>query len=70
MNVYDVVLRAYRPDDVATALDRVATGDSVRLHVVRGTDELDVDVAFDLGDAAGPVDDQADGDDGSDTTEG
>lgn len=39
-------------DDVAVALEQVAAGDGVRLHVVRGTDELDIDVSFDQADTA------------------
>lgn len=45
-------------DDVAAGLDRSATSPSVRLHVVRGTDELDLDVSFEPSDepADGPAD--------------
>jgi S1-C subfamily serine protease len=35
------------PDDVAAALDRIPEGESLRLHVVRGTDELDLAVPLD-----------------------
>jgi serine protease Do len=34
-------------DDVATGLERSADGPTVRLHVLRGTDDLDLDVTFD-----------------------
>jgi S1-C subfamily serine protease len=34
-------------DDVAAALEGLGDGGTTRLHVVRGTDELDLDVAFD-----------------------
>jgi S1-C subfamily serine protease len=40
-------------DDVATALEQVATGATVQLHVARGTDELDLEVAFDDAEAPG-----------------
>jgi len=33
-------------DDVASALEQVGEGATVRLHVVRGTDELDLDASF------------------------
>ena len=33
-------------DDVASALEQVGDGGTVRLHVIRGTDELDLDVTF------------------------
>jgi serine protease Do len=34
------------PDDVATALDQLPTGSSLVVHVVRGTEELDIAVTF------------------------
>lgn len=38
-------------DDVAAALDRAVAESSVRLHVLRGTDELDIEVDFTPADA-------------------
>ena len=33
-------------DDVAAALDRVAADATVQIHLLRGTDELDIEVDF------------------------
>jgi len=47
-------------DDVGAALEAVADQPTVRLHLLRGADELDVEVAFDEP-SDGPSDEPADG---------
>ena len=39
-------------DDLHDALDAVPAGEALALRIVRGTEELDVRVAFDLAEAA------------------
>jgi hypothetical protein len=39
-------------DDLHDAVDAVPDGEALTLRIVRGTDELDVRIAFDLADAS------------------